>query len=121
MKSVDMLANTVTPLSMFVIGMRLADVKFKQLFLDAWAYVVVFIKLVVTGLITIAITALLPMDTTVKYTLFFLLSMPTATGCALLSVIYDGDSDFASVCVLLATVLSIVTIPLLYLLFGAVV
>ena len=121
MKSVDMLAGTVTPLSMFVIGMRLASVNVKQLFLDGWAYVVVFIKLVLTGLVTILITAVLPLDLTVKYTLFFLLSMPTATGCALLSVIFDSDSDFASVCVLLATVLSIVTIPLLYLLFSAVI
>ncbi len=121
MKSVDMVGNTVTPLAMFVIGMRLAGVNVKQLFLDKWSYVVVALKLVLTSLITILITWLIPMATTVKYTLFFLLSMPTATGTALLSVIFDSDTDFASVCVLLCTLLSIVTIPLTYLLFSAVV
>ena len=121
MKSVDMVGNTVTPLAMFVIGMRLAGVNLKQLFLDKWSYVVVVLKHVLTSLITIAITWLIPMATTVKYTLFFLLSMPTATGTALLSVIFDSDTDFASVCVLLCTLLSIVTIPLTFLLFNAVV
>ena len=121
MKSVDMVGNTVTPLSMFVVGMRLAGVKLKQLFLDKWSYIVSALKLVLTSLITILITALLPLATPVKYTLFFLLSMPTATGTALLSVVFDGDSDFASVCVLLCTLLSIVTIPLTFLLFNAVV
>ena len=120
MKSVDMLGNTVTPLAMFVIGMRLAGVRLKQLFLDKWSYIVVFLKLVITALITILIVWLLPVADTVKYTLFFLLSMPTATGTALLSVLFDGDTDFASVCVLLCTLLSILTIPLTYLLFSAV-
>lgn len=117
--SVDMIGNVVTPLSMFVIGMRLADVNIKQLFLDKWSYIVTFIKLILTSLITILITAILPISITVKYTLFFLLSMPTATGCALLSVLFDGDGDFASVCVLLSTLLSTLTIPLMYLLFSA--
>ena len=120
-KSVDMVGNTVTPLAMFVIGMRLAGVNLKQLFLDKWSYLVVALKLVLTSLITIFITWLIPMADTMKYTLFFLLSMPTATGTALLSVLFDSDTDFASICVLLCTTLSIVTIPLAYLLFSAVV
>ena len=42
--SIEFLGNMVTPLSMLVIGMRLANVNIKQLFMDKWAYVVCFFK-----------------------------------------------------------------------------
>lgn len=111
----------VTPMAMFVIGMRLANVNLKQLFLDKWAYVASAFKLIVMSLVTMLLTAILPLDETVRYALFFLLSMPSAASCALQSVRFGGDGDFASVSVLLSTVLSIVTIPLMFTLFQAIV
>ncbi len=118
LNSVKLIGDMVTPMAMFVIGMRLANVNLKQIFLDKWAYVVCFMKLIVMALITIFMVAFLPIHIEVKYAMFFLMSMPCATSCSLLTVLYDGDSDFASVCVLLSTVLSILTIPLMFLLFG---
>ena len=121
MNSVDMIGNMVTPMAMFVIGMRLAKINLKQLFLDKWAYVVALFKLVVISVITIVVLMVLPLSEPVKYALFFLMSMPSAASSALLAVRYGGDGDFASVSVLLSTVLSIATIPLMYLLFNALV
>ena len=43
--------------------------------------------------------------------------MPCATSATMLAVQFGGDSDFASVAVLLSTVLSVVTIPLMFALF----
>ena len=110
----------VTPVSMIVVGIRLANVNVKQLFMDKWAYVSAFFKLIVMPLIAILAVAFLPVANTVKYTVFFLLSMPAATGTAMFAVKFNSDSDFASVCVLLSTILSVITIPLLFLLINGV-
>lgn len=115
MGTLNFLSNMVTPLSMFVIGIRLANVDFKQLLTDKWAYVSSAVKLIVMSLVTTFLVAYLPIANTIKYTVFFLLSMPSATSGAMLAVQYGKDSDFASVGVVLSTICSIVTLPLMYL------
>lgn len=118
-KSINFIGDMVTPLAMFVIGMRLANVNMKQLFLDKWAYVVTVFKLLVMAVLTMLLCAFLPVNDFVKYALFFLLSMPSAASCALLSVQFNSDGDFASVSVLLSTMISILSIPVMFLLFSA--
>ena len=120
MSSLQFLANMVTPLSMFVIGIRLANIDLKQLLTDKWAYIGAGVKLIVMGFVTMFIVAYLPIAATIKYTIFFLLSMPSATSGAMMAVQYRKDSDFASVGVVLSTICSIVTLPLLYLFMSAV-
>jgi|GEM_PF-122397 len=120
MQSMNYLADMVTPCSMIVIGIRLANVNLKQLFLDKRAYISAFFKLVVMSLVAILAVAFLPVDVTVKYAIFFLLSMPSATNTAMFAVKFGGDGDFASVCVLLSTTLSVITIPLLYMVISGV-
>lgn len=120
MNSLYLLSNAVTPLSMTVIGIRLANVGWKQLLTDRWAYVVSGIKLVVMSLITALFVAYLPIASTIKYTVFFLLSMPSATSGAMLAVQFGKDGDFASVGVLLSTVCAIATLPLSYLFLSSV-
>lgn len=118
--SLNKISDLVTPLSMTVIGIKLANVNMRQLFLDKLAYISSFLKLILMSLISILAVAFLPIDNTVKCTVFFLLSMPSATGTALFAVRFNKDSDFASVCVLLSTVFSVLTIPLMYMLFSGV-
>ena len=118
--SLNKIADMVTPLSMIVIGIKLANVDFKKLFLDKLAYLSTFIKLVFMPLISTLAVAFLPIDSTIKYTIFFLLAMPSATSTVLFSVRFGKESDFASVCVLLSTMLSIITIPLMYMFFSGV-
>ncbi len=113
--SLNYISNMVTPLSMIVIGIRLANVNFKQLFMDKWAYLSVAIKLLAFPLAAIFTVAYLPVASTIKYTVFFLLAMPSATSSVMMAVKFGKDSDFATVCVLLSTLLSVITLPLLYL------
>ena len=120
MSSLQFLSNMVTPLSMFVIGIRLANINMKQLLTDKWAYIATAVKLLVMSFVTMFIVAYLPIATTIKYTIFFLLSMPSATSGAMMAVQYGKDSDFASVGVVLSTICSIVTLPLLYLFMSGV-
>ncbi len=120
MASLNFLSNMVTPLSMFVIGIRLANIHFKQLVTDKWAYLATGVKLIVMSFIVMFFVAYLPIKSTIKYTIFFLLSMPSATSGAMMAVQYKQDSDFASIGVVLSTICSIVTLPLLYLFMNSV-
>ena len=120
MNSLNFLSSSVTPLSMFVIGIRLANVDWKQLLTDKWAYILSGAKLVVMSFVTMFLVAYLPVASTIKYSVFFLLSMPSATSGAMMAVQFKKDSDFASVGVILSTVFSIITLPMLYLFMNTV-
>jgi len=117
----EMISNMVTPLSMIIVGMQLASSSLKNIFINKEAYLISALRLVVMPLITLVLVAFLPIDITIKYTIFFLLSMPVATITVLLIINYDGDSSLCSSSILLSNLLSIITIPLLFLLFDFVI
>ncbi len=118
MSSINFLGNMVTPLSMTVIGIKLANIKFSSLFTNKLAYSVSFFKLIVASIITMLVVGFLPISQVVKYALFFTLSMPSATSTTLFAIQFKGDGETASIMVLLSTILSIITIPLMFLVFA---
>lgn len=120
MGSLESIGNMVTPLSMFVIGVKLSNTKLKLLVVDKVAYYGSFIKLILMSLVSILVVSYLPIATIVKYALFFCLSMPSATGTVMFAVRFGGDSESASIFVLQSTILSILTIPLMFMLFSGV-
>ena len=120
MESFSFLGNAVTPVSMIVIGMKLAKIDLKKLFTEKWAYISCFLKLFIMPLISILTVAFLPIGNLAKYAVFFLMSMPSATSTVLFAVRFNGDTEFGSVAVSLATVFSIVSIPIMYLVISGV-
>ncbi len=114
------LSDTVTPLSMAVIGMKLANVKLKQVFLDKDAYMPSIVKLVILPIFVAILLAYLPIAVEIKYAIFLTASMPSATSAALFAIKFNVETEYASVVVLLSTILSIVTIPLTFLMFTGV-
>ena len=119
-KSLTFFADMVTPLSMSVIGIKLSKTPFKRLFTDKTAYLSSAMKLLVMSLFTMLIVAFLPIDLTVKNVVFFTLSMPSATMAVLFAVTFGGDAESATANVLLSTMLSVVTVPLVYMLYSLV-
>lgn len=120
-KSFNFFADMVTPLSMTVIGIKLSQCTFKTIFGDKTAYLSSFLKLIVMALVSIVCVAFLPISNVVKCVLFFTLAMPSATMTVLLAVQNGGDAESATANVLLSTLLSIATIPLMYMLFAAII
>ncbi len=120
MQSFDFMGNMVTPLAMTLIGIKLAGIGVKKLFMDKWAYTACFNKLILASVIATLSVAFLPVADVIKYALFFIMSMPSAANAVMFAVRFGGDSDGGTVMVLLSTVLSIVTIPLMFLLFSAI-
>jgi len=118
-RSVNFFSDMVTPLSMSVIGIKLASLPLKKLFADKTAYLSVLFKNVLMPVVVTAIIVFLPTDVEVKNVLFFTLSMPSATMSVLFAIKFDGDSDSATANVLLSTILSVATIPLTFMLYNA--
>ena len=120
MQSLNFISDMVTPLSLIVVGIKLANVNFKSLFMDKWAYVASALKLAFMPIVCLLTVAFLPIDHVIKWTIVLLLSMPCATGTTMFAVKFGKDGNFASVCVLLSVALSVLSVPLLYLLGSAV-
>lgn len=120
MNGLNFLAGMVTPLSMTVIGIKLANSNLKRIFLDKWAYVNAFNKLIVMSIVSMLVVAFLPISSIMKYCIFFLLSMPSATSTVMFAVRFGGDSDSGTVFVLLSTILSCVSIPLMFLVMNGI-
>ena len=120
-KSLNFFGDMVTPLSMTVIGIKLSQCTFKTIFGDKTAYLSSALKLIVMALVSILCVAFLPISNTVKCVLFFTLAMPSATMTVLLAVQNGGDGESAIADVLLSTILSVATIPLMYILFAAII
>ncbi len=124
MKCVTFLAEMVTPIAMTVLGMRLANVKFKELFTYWGMYASSALKLVIAPLVAMGVVAIckliFKMDfLTMEYTLFFTMAMPTATSTILFTEQFGGETKTATQTMLFSTILSILTIPLTFLLFKA--
>ena len=118
MHSCALLSDMITPLAMTVLGINLANMKFKDILLNKRSYITSFIKLAVMPFIVILVFLVLKdVNIYAKYTVFFTLAMPTATNTMLFCEQYGGDSEEASATVLLSTVLSILTISLMFLAF----
>lgn len=113
-------SNIVTPLSMVILGMKLAGVPMKRL-LSSWRmYYVSFARLILYPAVGVALIMVLSMipflafsaDTAIAY--FVAFAMPTAGLASAFSDQYHGDTDNAVIFTLGTTILSVVTIPILY-------
>ena len=112
-------SNLVTPISMTILGMKMGGVKFLELFNSWKTYYVSALKLVVFPMIIVAIvfvlnqvTAIITPDMVLGVLIAF--AMPTAGLASTFSDNFGGDTENAVAFTLGTTVLSIVTIPLLY-------
>ncbi len=116
----DHLKNIVTPLSMTILGMKLAEVQIKRLFTSGRMYYVSFLRLVLFPVLGVALMLVLKRipalslstDTIIGFFMGF--AMPTAALASAFSDQYNGDIDTAAVLTLGCTILSVVTIPVLY-------
>ncbi len=112
------LSNLVIPMSMLIIGINLAKVDLKKLMINAKMYYVSFIKLIAVPSLIIAILFVLKIYLDVSDELmlgvFISFAMPTAGLAPAYAGIYGGDTEGAVCYTLGTTILSVITIPILY-------
>lgn len=109
--SIKHMGATVSPLSMIVVGAILADVDFKTI-MDKSVFYMASIRLILLPLLTLGIVNLFQLDSTIGGVALVLTSMPVGTTTALLAVKYKADVEFASKCVFVTTMLSLITVPI---------
>ncbi|MHB8130509.1 MAG: AEC family transporter [Mobilitalea sp.] len=113
--AIENIGNTVSPISMIVVGAILADVNIKTIF-EKSVFFVAGVRLILLPLLTIGIISLFHLDPTISGVALVLTAMPVGTTTALLAAKYNADVDFASKCVFVTTMLSLITVPLLMML-----
>lgn len=120
-------SGIVTPLSMVILGMKLAGVEMNRLLTSGRMYYVSSMRLVVFPTLAVALTWLMSTvpalavnaDTVIAF--FVAFAMPTAGLASAFSDQYNGDTDNAVIFTLGTTVLSVATIPVLYWVLGCLV
>jgi predicted permease len=110
------LGGITTPLSMIILGSVLGDYPIKELFSEKKLYWVSIIKLIVIPVIVFLFTRMIFTDSVIIGVATLSMGMPAASMSVMLSVKYEGQIKTASVGVFLTTMLSLISIPAIYLL-----
>ena len=110
------LYNICVPISMCILGVRLADMRASVIVKDKYVYAVSAIKLLVVPAVTLAVTLLLDLWLGLGAPLIMAMTVmaaaPSATTALAFAERFDGDSALAGGCIIVTTVLSVVTMPL---------
>ena len=113
-----MLKNLVAPLSMLVIGLKIANVNFSRAFNDVFLYFFLFLRhfllpLIIVGLIKLLVLCGVPISNDAALVTVILAATPAATSATMFAVKYDCDAEYTTRLVTISTLLSIATIPLI--------
>ena len=113
-------SGLVTPLSMTILGMKMAEIRFVSLFKSPRMYYVCSMKLVVFPCIILALLLAAKhlgagiVDDSIILGFFIAFAMPTAGLASTFADGFGGDTENAVSMTLGTTVLSIFTIPIIY-------
>ncbi|MDE6604926.1 MAG: AEC family transporter [Clostridia bacterium] len=113
---INILGKMTTPLCMLVMGMRLATIKFKSLFTNWMQYFAVAVNQVIFPLCVLGLLMLFGVDEELKWCMFIMCACPIAAVVQNYAEILGEGQDTAANMVLLGTISSIVTLPLMALL-----
>lgn len=120
MTPISYLGNMTLPLSMIILGVRLADMKPIRLINDGKVYLATFVKLIISPLLSLGVmvlvSLLVPIDGYVLVAMYVIAAMPAASSALNFAEMYNGDRETAAASTLMSTILCIVTIPVLMLL-----
>ncbi len=114
--AVVLLAKMTTPLCMLIMGMRLACVSLKGVFLTPQSYLIIAIRQIAFPLAVFFILLLLPLDSGMKSSIYIIMACPVASVVLSHAEMIGKGQKNAAYLVLLGTSLSIVTIPIMSLL-----
>lgn len=116
--SLAALKNLVAPLAMVVIGLRVPEVKLHGLLSDANMYIFLVLRhlalpFAVLGIIKLLMLAGVPLSDSVAKVTVILAAAPAASSATMFAEKYDCDAVYVSRLVIVSTILSIATMPLL--------
>ncbi len=111
--TIGMLGSMTTPLAMIVVGLSLSVEPLKKTFTGIRFYVVAFLRLIVLPLIVFYALVGLKINIDICRISAIIAMMPVAANIIVTSATYGKDTTDPARAVLLSTVLSVITIPLM--------
>lgn len=111
------MADMNTPLAMLLLGTYLAKMKPKDIFANKHAYECAIFRLLVIPAVTVILYRLIPCpEKSVALASFIAAATPTGSNICIFAKQFDCDYNYSVIPVCLSTVLSLITVPLMFVL-----
>ncbi len=107
------IGNMTTPISMFIIGAMLADIRIKEAFKGLDVFYLSLVKLILAPILSYLLLLPLIDDKTVLTVAVIMVAMPTGSLCGVFAEKFNRNKSLASRCTFLTTIFSVVTIPVI--------
>lgn len=107
-----------TPLAMFIIGARIGRVRLIELFNDKLIYLCTFLKLILYPLLMMAFLIIVDLDSVVEGVCLIYASLPPPAITVVIANQFDCQVEFASKIIVVTHIVSLVSIPLMFVIFG---
>jgi hypothetical protein len=111
------IGNITTPLSMLIIGANMADYSLKDIFGEKRIYIMTFLRLLVMPLLTAGYLRLFTDNKTLICLAAMTIGMPVGSMVAMAGSRYPSTAGLSNISVVMSTLCSMVTIPILAVLF----
>lgn len=111
--AVDLVGRMTTPMCMIILGIRLATVDMKALFMRPFVYLTCACKLIVYPLFCYGLVLFLPLDPSFKASILILSSVPCASIILNMAEMHQSETELAANSVLVSTLICFMTIPVL--------
>jgi len=113
----NFVGDVTVPLSLLVVGSLLAGLPMKRIFASPRLWILTVLRLLVLPAILWAVLSWLGVDALVRGVAITLMAMPIAINGTMLSMEYGGDTECMAQATFLTTLVSIITIPVVAVLF----
>lgn len=119
-ETVKHIANLNTPLAMIVSGAYVAKSNLIKAFTRPKNYLAVFLRQIAVPLVMMVPMLIFPIDSTVAISILLIAACPVASAVTLFAALYGDERDLecAGRTLTLSNILSLLTIPLIVLIFG---
>ena len=114
--AVSILGNMTTPLCMIILGIRLASAPLKSILADPTVYAASFLKLLIFPVFSYGIVSLFPLPFAFRAAVLILSGTPCASVMLSMAEIYGNETERSAGCVLISTLFSFLSVPVLTLL-----
>ena len=115
--AISSLGNCMSPIAMLLTGMAIAKINLKESFKNVPIYVISVIRLIIIPLVAMGILYFVPMTYEIKLCAVCALAMPLGLSPIVIPAAYGMDTKVASAMALISHILSVITIPIVFMLF----
>lgn len=111
---IDAASNCMSPVAMLLTGMAIAEISLKKSFTDTKTYIISFVRLAAIPFLFILIAQFISMPREVYICALCSLAMPLGMNTIVIPSAYGKDTTAASSMLLISHLLSVITIPLIF-------